>query len=264
MEPGSRRPPLGRIVLTQSAIILGAGPGLGAALARRFAAAGFAVAAGARDGARVAALAADIIAAGGTALGVPVDASDGAAVKDFVARTERDLGPVEVAIHNPGISAPDTPLEDAVFARGIKNSVLDLAATDLEGAWRTICLGGMFLGREAARLMAARGHGTIIFTGATASVRGSALFARTAVAKAGLRALAQSMARELGPTGVHVTHVVIDGQIMAPRYRELAASRAPDALLDPAHIAEACLQLHYQPRSAWSHEIDLRPWVEPF
>ena len=110
----------------------------------------------------------------------------------------------------------------------------------------------------------ARDHGTIIFTGATASVRGSALFAGTAVAKAGLRALAQSMASELGPRGIHVAHVVIDGQILAPRYRELAASRPPDALLDPVHIAEAWVQLHRQPRSAWSHEIDLRPWVELF
>ena len=264
MEPRSRRPPLGRIVLSASAIILGAGPGLGAALARRFAEDGLAIAVGARDGGRVTALAAKITASGGHAVGAGVDATDEAAVSEFVARTERDLGPIEVAIHNPGASAPNAPLEDAVFARGIKNSVLDLTAADLEGAWRTICLGGMFLGREAAKLMVARGHGTIIFTGATASVRGSALFARTAVAKAGLRALGQSMARELGPRGVHVAHVVIDGQILAPRYRELAASRAPDALLDPAEIAEACLQLHQQPRSAWSHEIDLRPWVEPF
>lgn len=242
---------------------MGAGPGLGAALARRFTAARFAIAIGARDGERVAALAGEITAVGGQAFGASVDAGDEASVTDFVARAERDLGPLEVAIHNPG-SSPSTPLEDGVFARGIKNSVLDLGGGDLEGAWRTICLGGLFLGREAARRMVARDHGTIIFTGATASVRGSALFAGTAVAKAGLRALAQSMARELGPRGIHVAHVVIDGQILAPRYGELAASRPPDALLDPAHIAEACVQLHRQPRSAWSHEIDLRPWVEPF
>ena len=90
------------------------------------------------------------------------------------------------------------------------------------------------------------------------------MFARTAIPKAGLRALAQSMARELGPRGIHVAHVVIDGQILAPRYKELAAQRQPNALLDPAEIAEACYQLHLQPRNAWSHEIDLRPWVEKF
>ena len=250
--------------MSGSAIVLGAGPGFGAALSRRFSEAGLAVSIGARDGERVAALAAEIVAAGGHAVGVAVDAGDEASVTDFAARAERDLGPIEVAIHNPGVSAPSTPLEDGVFARGIKNSVLDLKAADLEASWRVICLGGFFLGREAARRMVARGHGTIIFSSATASVRGSALFARTAIPKAGLRALAQSMARELGPRGIHVAHVVIDGQILAPRYKELAAQRQPNALLDPAEIAEACYQLHLQPRNAWSHEIDLRPWVEKF
>ncbi len=112
--------------------------------------------------------------------------------------------------------------------------------------------------------MAPRGHGTILFTGATASLRGGAGFANLAVPKFGLRALAQSMARELGPKGVHVAHVIVDGQIRAPRYAHEPPTRGPDSLLEPAAVAEAYLQLHRQVRSAWTLEIDLRPWVEHF
>ncbi|MFQ5958735.1 MAG: SDR family NAD(P)-dependent oxidoreductase, partial [Alphaproteobacteria bacterium] len=138
------------------------------------------------------------------------------------------------------------------------------SAEDFEHCWRTGCLGGFLVGREAAKAMARRGSGTIIFTGATASLRGGAGFFNLAVGKFGLRALAQSMARELGENGVHVAHVIIDGQIAGPYYADLAKERGPDALLAPDAIAEAYYALHRQHRSAWTQELDLRPWVEKY
>ena len=124
--------------------------------------------------------------------------------------------------------------------------------------------GGFLVGQHAAKAMVESGRGTILFTGATASLRGGANFANLAVGKFGLRALAQSMTRELGPKGIHVGHVIIDGQIRSERYAHLEKERAPDGLLDPAAIAETYWQLHVQPRSAWTLELDLRPWVEKF
>jgi NAD(P)-dependent dehydrogenase (short-subunit alcohol dehydrogenase family) len=143
-------------------------------------------------------------------------------------------------------------------------SILEASTADFERCWRFGCLGGFLAGREAAKIMVARGSGTILFTGATASLRGSAQFFNLAVGKFGLRALAQSMARELGPQGVHVAHVIIDGQIASPRYADLIKERGPDALLDPNAIADTYYQLHCQARSTWTQEIDLRPWVERF
>jgi NAD(P)-dependent dehydrogenase (short-subunit alcohol dehydrogenase family) len=143
-------------------------------------------------------------------------------------------------------------------------SVVDASPENFERCWRIGCFGGFLVGREAAKLMLERGRGTILFTGATASLRGGAGFVNLASPKFGLRAVAQSMARELGPRGIHVAHVVIDGQIRTPRYEHLAATRGPDALLDPAAIADAYLALHRQARSAWTLELDLRPWVERF
>ncbi|MGH6831228.1 MAG: SDR family NAD(P)-dependent oxidoreductase, partial [Methylocella sp.] len=138
------------------------------------------------------------------------------------------------------------------YARG---GILDLAPGQVEAAWRVGCLGGFLVGQAAAKAMSKPGRGTILFTGATASLRGSANFAPFAIAKFGLRALAQSMARELAPKGIHVAHVVIDGQIDVTDN---------DAKLNPADIAEAYWSLHRQPRSAWTQEADLRPWVEKF
>jgi NAD(P)-dependent dehydrogenase (short-subunit alcohol dehydrogenase family) len=226
-------------------LVVGVGPGLGAALARRFAEGGFAVAVAARDGGKLAALAREI---GGRAYAC--DATDAASVNRLFDDVRRDLGAPSVAIYNAGAYAP--------------GAVIDIEAAAFERCWRTLCLGGFLVGQGAAKHMVEAGRGTILFTGATASLRGGANFANLAVGKFGLRAVAQSMARELGPKGVHVAHVIIDGQIRSERYAHLETQRPPDGLLDPAAIAEAYWQLHNQPRSAWTLELDVRPWVEKF
>lgn len=229
-----------------SALVVGAGPGLGAALARRFAAGGLGLAVAARDKARLAAVAKAV-----PARAYPCDATSEAAVARLFERVEKELGPLEAVLYNAGAYAPGT--------------VLETSAQEFERCWRQGCLGGFLVGREAARRMALRGRGTILFTGATASLRGGAGFANLAVGKFGLRALAQSMARELGPRGVHVAHVIIDGQIEAEhRPGRRRQDRGADAFLHPDAIAEAFWQLHAQPRSAWTLELDLRPWVEKF
>jgi NAD(P)-dependent dehydrogenase (short-subunit alcohol dehydrogenase family) len=227
------------------ALVVGVGPGLGAALARRFAEGGFAVAVAARDPGRLESLAREI---GGR--GYACDAADQTSVERLFEQVERDLGAPGVAIFNAGAYAP--------------GAVLEIEAAEFERCWRILCLGGFFVGQRAARTMAAAGRGTILFTGATASLRGGANFANLAIGKFGLRALAQSMARELGPKGIHVAHVIIDGQIRSERYAHLERQRPPDGLLDPAAIAESFWHLHQQPRSAWTLELDLRPWVEKF
>mgnify|MGYP006288150981 CR=1 FL=1 len=158
----------------------------------------------------------------------------------------------------------------AVFNTGAnyRNSILDTPSEMFEKVWRLGCFGGFLVGREAARHMAPRGRGTIIFTGATASLRGAAQFAAFAVAKGGLRQLAQSMARELGPQGIHVASVIVDGLIDSPRVRERmperVAAAGEDGMLDPADIAEVYYQLHTQPPSAWTFELDVRPAKERF
>jgi NAD(P)-dependent dehydrogenase (short-subunit alcohol dehydrogenase family) len=147
-------------------------------------------------------------------------------------------------------------------------SVLDTQADHFEQSWKINCMAGFFVGRAAAAAMKARGSGTIIFTGATASLRGGARFHNLAVGKFGLRALAQSMARELGPQNIHVAHVIIDGPIDTPftreRFPDLIASRPPDGILLPDDIAENYWHLHCQKRSAWTHELDVRPFLEPW
>lgn len=227
------------------ALVVGAGPGLGAAVARRFAAAGMAVAVARRSKEKLAALAEEI---GGRAYGC--DATDPQAVESLFEDVGRDLGTPAVVVFNAGAFRP--------------GSILEIAPEDFERCWRIGCLGGFLVGQAAARGMVDAGGGTIIFTGATAALRGSAKFANLAVPKFGLRALAQSMARELGPRGIHVAHVVIDGQIAADRDGYRADERGEDAVLAPAAIAEAYYNLHAQARSAWTLEMDLRPWVESF
>ncbi len=235
----------------QSTVILGVGPGLGAAAARRFAAAGYAVAVAARTAEKLDPIVATINKAGGKAIAIPADSTNEGSVIELVARTERELGPLGVAIYNAS-------------GRVVK-SVLELTGAEVEEAWRRSCLGGFFLGREAAKRMVPRETGTILFTGATSAMRGSANFAAFAIGKFGLRALAQSMARELGPKGIHVAHINIDGPInTGAQAARLAAERAPDGLLEPEAIAESYFQLHMQHRSAWTQELDVRPWVEKF
>ena len=227
------------------AIVVGAGPGLGAALARRFAQAGLKVAVARRRKEALEDLAAET---GGRAYAC--DATDHGAVEALFAEVERDLGSPAVVSFNAGAYRP--------------GGILEITPEDFEHCWRVGCLGGFNVAQAAARRMLEAGGGSLLFTGATAALRGSAGFANLAVPKFGLRALAQSLARELGPKGIHVAHLIIDGQIAAERPGYSPAERGPDAVLDPAAIAEAAYQVHLQPRSAWTQELDLRPWVERF
>ncbi|MEE8500283.1 MAG: SDR family NAD(P)-dependent oxidoreductase [Kiloniellales bacterium] len=227
------------------AVVVGAGPGLGSALARRFAAAGMAVAVARRRVDELAGLAEET---GGRAYAC--DATDGNSVEALFDSVEHDLGTPALVAYNAG-----------AYQRG---GILEISAEDFERCWRIGCLGGFHVGQAAARRMVPTGQGTILFTGATASLRGSAGFMNLAMPKFGLRAVAQSMARELGPQGVHVAHVIIDGQIAGERPGYRPEERGEDAVLAPSAIAEAYWQLHAQPRSAWTHELDLRPSVEKF
>ncbi|MFP6745855.1 MAG: SDR family NAD(P)-dependent oxidoreductase [Alphaproteobacteria bacterium] len=234
----------------QVAIVVGVGAGLGAALGRRFAAAGMAVALAARSDDTTGPLAVEINDSGGSARAYAVDSSDEAAVVDLFSQVESDLGAPDLVVFNTGS-----------YGRA---SVIETTAADFEANWRAGCLGGFLVGRAAAKGMAARGHGTIIFTGATAALRGSANFINLAIGKFGLRALAQSMARELGPQGLHIAHTIIDGQIKHPDVPFTPEQIASGELLEPDAIAETYYQLHLQHRSAWTLELDLRPAVEKF
>jgi NAD(P)-dependent dehydrogenase (short-subunit alcohol dehydrogenase family) len=238
----------GGMAQTQTAIVAGVGPGLGWALAKRFAGAGMQVAMAARSTDKLDALLESEPLQGARAYAC--DVADRASVERLFGDVARDLGTPDLVVFNAG-----------AFQRG---GILDIQAEDFERCWRIGCLGGFHVGQAAARRMLDAGRGTIIFTGATASLRGGAGFANLAVPKFGLRALAQSMARELAPKGLHVAHTIIDGQIASERYSHLAQERGPDSLLAPDAIAEAYYQLHLQDRSAWTFELDLRPWVERF
>jgi len=239
---------------TPVAAIVGVGEGLGYALGKRFAAAGFKVALAARNAERIERLAEAIVENGGQALAVPTDAREEKAVMELFERLESDHGPVEVASFNAGAN--------------YRAPIAEMPADMFESVWRLGCYAGFLVGREAARRMTPRGRGTILFTGATASVRGGAQFAAFAAAKNGLRAVAQSMARELGPKGIHVAHVVIDGMIdtaaARQRFPERAATLGEDGMLAPDAIAETFYRIHTQPRTAWTFETDLRPWAEKF
>jgi NAD(P)-dependent dehydrogenase (short-subunit alcohol dehydrogenase family) len=234
------------------AVVVGAGPGLGSALVRRFSHAGMRVAAARRDAAALKPLIAEL---GSNARAYNCDATDESAVARLFASVSADLGRPRLVVFNAG-----------GFVRA---GLLETSAQDFERCWRTGCLGGFLVGREAVRAMLAapgdlRHRGTIIFTGATASLRGGARFHNLAVPKFALRALAQSMAREFQPQGIHVAHVIIDGQIESDRPGRSAAERGIDAVLSPDAIAESYYQLHRQPPNAWTLELDLRPYVEKF
>jgi NAD(P)-dependent dehydrogenase (short-subunit alcohol dehydrogenase family) len=239
------------------ALIVGAGDATGGAIARRFAKGGYTVCVTRRHLGKLQPLIAQIEAEGGKAHGFASDARKEDEVVALVEQIESTIGPIEVLVFNIGANVP--------------SSILDETARKYFKIWEMACLGGMLNGREVAKRMVARAgehKGTIIFTGATASLRGSANFAAFAGAKHALRALAQSMARELGPRGIHVAHTIIDGAIdtefIRENFPERYALKSQDGILNPDHIAENYWMLHQQPRDAWTHELDLRPWSEKF
>ena len=239
---------------TKVALVVGAGEATGGAIARRFAREGYVACVTRRTADKLAPLVAQIEAAGGRARAFGSDARREDEVASLFAEIERDVGPVEVCVFNVGgnVRFPIRETTERVYRK----------------VWEMAALAGFLVGREAARAMVPRGRGTILFTGATASLRGGKGFAAFAGAKHALRALAQSMARELGPEGVHVAHVVIDGAIDTPFIRDNFPERYrlkdQAGILDPDAIAENYWRLHCQPRSAWTHELDLRPWMEPW
>jgi len=223
------------------ALIVGAGPGLSAAVARSFAAAGMKVALAARTTDDLGALARDI-----GAVTFAADAADAAAVKKLFADVGARLGDPDAVVFNPSYR--------------VRGPVADLDPADVERSLRVTAFGGFLVGQEAVRRMLPRGAGTILFTGASASVKGYAQSAPFAMGKFALRGLAESMARELGPKGIHVAHVVVDGGIRSANRPD----GGEDRWLDPDAIAASYLHLLTQHRSAWTFEIAVRPWVETF
>jgi NAD(P)-dependent dehydrogenase (short-subunit alcohol dehydrogenase family) len=238
-----------------SVLVVGVGAvqGLGAAIARRFAAGGYPVAVAGRNAEKLETVVAALKASGASAVGVVGDAAAADDVRRFVAAAEQ-LAPLAVAVHNAGGNRP------APF--------LQVTEASFEQHWREHALGGFQLGQAALPALLRNGGGSLIYTGASGSLRGKANFAPFAAAKAAVRALAQSLAREFGPQGVHVGHVVIDGGIEGERLLtlrpQLRDQRGPDGLLHIDAIAEAYWTLHHQHRSAWTQELDLRPWSETF
>lgn len=243
-----------------AALIVGAGDATGGAIARAFAREGYAACVTRRSADKLAPLVAQIQADGGTAHAFGSDARKEDEVVALVAQIEATVGPIEVMVFNIGANVPE--------------SILSETARKYFKVWEMACFSGFLNGREVAKRMVARPlpaggqRGTILFTGATASLRGGVNFAAFSGAKMALRALAQSMARELGPQGVHVAHTIIDGAIdtefIRSNFPERYARKADDGILNPEHIAQAYVMLHRQPRDAWTHELDLRPWIENF
>lgn len=234
------------------ALVIGAGDATGGAIARRFAREGLVACVTRRSVDKLAPLVAQIEADGGRARAFGSDARKEEAMVDLVATIERDIGSIEVAVFNIGAN--------------VRFPIRETTSRVYFKVWEMACFGGFLMGREVAKAMVPRKRGTIIFTGATASVRGGVGFAAFAGAKHGLRALAQSMARELGPEGIHVAHSIIDGAIdtefIRGNFPERYALKEQGGILDPEAIAEAYWMLHTQQRSAWTHELDLRPWLE--
>jgi len=240
------------MALQKAALVVGAGDATGGAIARRFAREGLVACVTRRSADKLTPLVERIRAEGGQARAFASDARDEAATTSLVAQIEAEVGPVEVAVFNIGAN--------------VRFDVCDTTERVYRKVWEMGALAGFLMGREVARVMRPRGRGTILFTGATASLRGGAGFAAFAGAKHALRALAQSMARELGPQGIHVAHIVIDGAIdtafISQNFPERYALKGQEGILDPDHIADNYWHLHAQPRSAWTHELDLRPWME--
>jgi NAD(P)-dependent dehydrogenase (short-subunit alcohol dehydrogenase family) len=238
----------------RAALVIGAGDATGGAIARRFAREGFIACVTRRNADKLEPLLQRIRSEGGTAHGFGSDARDETQMSELVATIERDIAPIEAAVFNIGAN--------------VRFNITETTERVYRKVWEMGALAGFLMGREVAKAMLPRGRGTILFTGATSSLRGSAGFAAFAGAKHALRALAQSMARELGPQGIHVAHIVIDGAIdtafIRENFPERYALKAQDGILDPDAIADSYWLLHQQQRSAWTHELDLRPWVEKF
>lgn len=245
---------------SKAALIIGAGDATGGAIARAFAREGYVACVTRRSADKLQPLVAQIEAEGGQARAFGSDARKEEEVVALVEQIETTVGPIEVMVFNIGANVPE--------------SILTESARKYFKVWEMACFSGFLNAREVAKRMVARelpasGHrGTILFTGATASLRGGANFAAFSGAKMALRALAQSMARELGPQGVHVAHTIIDGAIdtefIRSNFPERYALKDQDGILNPDHIAQSYVMLHRQPRDAWTHELDLRPWMEKF
>jgi NAD(P)-dependent dehydrogenase (short-subunit alcohol dehydrogenase family) len=240
----------------KSCLVIGAGDDTGAAIARAFAREGMVACVSRRPthADKLEALAQSIRDEGWQSVALPSDARDEEATIALVEKIESDIAPIEVAVFNIGAN--------------VQFPITETTARVYRKVWEMGCFAGFLMGREVAKHMLARGHGTIIFTGATASMRGRDHLAAFAGAKHALRALAQSMARELGPKNIHVAHTIIDGAIDSNFIREILpdvdARRDEEAILNPDDIAQNYVMLHKQPRSAWTHELDLRPWKEPW
>jgi len=236
----------------RSALVVGAGDATGGAIARRFAREGYVACVTRRTAEKLVPLVERIRAEGGIAYPFGSDARIEDEVVRLIAHIEREVAPIEVAVFNIGAN--------------VHFNVTDTTERVYRKVWEMGALAGFLVGREVAKVMVPRGSGTILFTGATASLRGSAGFSAFAGAKHALRSLAQSLARELGPQGIHVAHVIIDGaidtQFIAENFPQRYALKEQDGILSPDAIADNYWNLHRQHRSAWTHELDLRPWME--
>ena len=238
------------------AILVGAGDAIGAAVARRFAQGGYTVCIGRREASKSQALLDELRTAGHSIHALSVDARQESEVRDLFSRVEKEIGPIEICLFNAGSN--------------VSKPLLDTTEKLFFKAWELACYAGFLVGREAARYMVPRGRGTILFTGATASLRGSTGFAAFAAAKFGLRAVAQSMARELGSKNIHVAHLIIDAGVdSAAIHARMKAAKGveaneipADSLTKTSSIAEAYWFVHQQAKDGWTHELDLRPSVE--
>ena len=235
------------------ALVIGAGTSLGSAVARCFAKEGLTAVVARRSGEELATLKKEIEDFGGICHPFSLDARKEEDVTNLINKIENEIGEIEVAVYNIGAN--------------IKFGITETTSQKYHKVWEMAAFGAFLMGREVAKKMIPRKKGTIIFTGATASIRGGEGFAAFAGAKHAKRALAQSMARELGPKGIHVAHVIIDGAIDTPWIKKLfpdyfKEKKKIDGLMNPDDIARNYIMLHKQPRNAWTQELDLRPWVE--
>lgn len=236
----------------KAALIIGAGDATGSAIAKRFASEGYIACVTRRNAEKLEPLLQEIKQNGGQAHGFGSDARIEEEMVQLVQHIEKNIAPIKVAVFNIGANVrfPITETTSRVYFK----------------VWEMACFAGFLMGREVSKVMLPRKSGTIIFTGATASLRGNSGFAAFAGAKNALRALAQSMAKELWPQGIHVAHTIIDGAIdtafIQQNFPDRYATKEQDGILNPDSIAEAYWQIHQQPRDAWTHEMDLRPWIE--